>query len=155
MQNQYLWPEYPPIIVVEVVSLPMVAKMGKIFLFVDQQKIRNFEKTATKLGQNVIHEDSIVNVSFINGRPTQAFNFKLTLAILALRVCKPKGGQCMVTCLGAKEFSWPKELSGGPNVTKKTSGLDKARPVALVTSKSKGILVKPNPIQVSSAALCT
>ena len=67
----------------------------------------------------MIHEDSIVNVSFINGRPTRAFNFKLTPAILALRVCKPKGGQCMVTCLGAKKFSWPKELSGGPNVTKK------------------------------------
>ena len=38
---------------------------------------------------------------------------------------------------------------------KKTSGLDKAQPVAPVTSKSKGILVKPNPIQVSFVAPCT
>ena len=42
----------------------------------NQQKIRNFEKIGTKLGQNVIHGDPIVNVSVINGRPTPAFNFK-------------------------------------------------------------------------------
>ena len=56
----------------------------------NQQKIRNFEKFGTKLGQNVIHGDSIVNVSIINGRPIWAFNFKLTPAILALRVSKPR-----------------------------------------------------------------
>ena len=67
----------------------------------NQQKIRNFEKFGTKLGQNVIHGDSIVNVSIINGRPIWAFNFKLTPAILALRVCKLEGGRHIVTCLGA------------------------------------------------------
>ena len=29
-------------------------------------------------------------------------------------------------CLGAKEFNWPKDLSGGLKVTKQTSGLDEA-----------------------------
>ena len=37
----------------------------------------------------MIHGDPIVNVSVINGRPMWVFNFKLTPAILALRVCKP------------------------------------------------------------------
>ena len=50
-------------------------------------------------------------------------------------------------CLGAKEFNWPKDLSGGSEVTKLTGGLDKAQTVALVSSKSKGILIKPNPLQ--------
>ena len=45
-------------------------------IYGNQQKIRNFEKIGTKLGQNVIHGDPIVNVLFINGRPMQAFNFK-------------------------------------------------------------------------------
>ena len=57
-------------------------------------------------------------------------------------------------CLGAKEFNWPKDLSGGPEVTKLTGGLDKAKPVAPVSSKSKGILIKPNPLQVRFDALC-
>ena len=51
-------------------------------------------------------------------------------------------------CLGAKEFNWPKDLSGGPEVTKLTGGLDKAKPVAPMSSKSKGILIKLNPLQV-------
>ena len=52
-------------------------RSGKImFVYDNQQKIRNFEKFGTKLGQNVIHGDPIVNVLFINGRPMQAFNFK-------------------------------------------------------------------------------
>lgn len=33
------------------------------------------------------------NVSAFYGRPTWAFKFKLTPACLALRVCKPKGGE--------------------------------------------------------------
>ena len=37
----------------------------------------------------MIHGDPIVNVLVINGRPMWVFNFKLTLAILVLRVCKP------------------------------------------------------------------
>ena len=71
---------------------------GKLmFVYGNQQKIRNFEKIGTKLGQNVIHGDPIVNVSVINGRPTQAFNFKLTPTVLALRVCKLEGGRRIVT----------------------------------------------------------
>ena len=35
------------------------------------------------LGQNVIHEDPIVNVLVINGRPMCVFNFNLTSANLA------------------------------------------------------------------------
>ena len=58
-------------------------------IYGNQQKIRNFEKIGTKLGQYVIHGDPIVNVSVINGKPMWAFNFKLTPAILALRVSKP------------------------------------------------------------------
>ena len=99
----------------------------------NQQKIRNFEKNGTKWGQNVIHGDSIENGSAINGnvsalygKPTRAFKFKLTPAFLTLRVCKPEGGRRVVTCLGAKEISWPKDLSGGPKVTKQTGGLDEA-----------------------------
>ena len=46
----------------------------------------------TILGNNEIHGDPIVNVSVINGRPMRVFNFKLTSANLALRVCKPEGG---------------------------------------------------------------
>nr|POE92308.1 hypothetical protein CFP56_71994 [Quercus suber] len=47
-------------------------------------------------------------------------NFKLTPASLALRVCKPEGERRIVTCLGAKDFRWPKVLSGGLEVTKQT-----------------------------------
>ena len=57
-------------------------------------------------------------------------------------------------CLGAKEFNWPNDLSGGSEVTKLTGGLDKAQTVALVSSKSKGILIKPNPLQVRFDAPC-
>ena len=71
----------------------------------NQQKFRNFEKIGTNLRKNVIHGDPIVNVSVINGRPTWVFNFKLTFANLALKVCKPEGGQHVVTCLGVKDFS--------------------------------------------------
>ena len=73
-------------------------RSGKLMsVYGNQQKIRNFEKIGTKLGQNVIHGDPIVNVSVINGRPTRAFNFKLTPAVLALKVCKPEGGRHIVT----------------------------------------------------------
>lgn len=68
-------------------------RSGKLMsVYRNQQKIKNFEKIGTKLGQNVIHGDPIVNVSVINGRPMRVFNFKLTSANLALRVCKPEGG---------------------------------------------------------------
>ena len=60
-----------------------------------------------------------------------------------------------MTCLSAKEFNWPKDLSGGPKVIKQTGGLDKAQPVAPMSSKSMGILVKLNPPQVSFDAPCT
>ena len=92
------------------------------------------------------------NVSALNGRPTWAFKFKLTLATLALSVCKPEGGRRSVTWLGAKEFSWPKVLSDGPEVTKQTGGLVEAQPGVLVTSQKKGSLVKPNLFQVKSDA---
>ena len=46
-----------------------------------------------------------------------------------------------MTCLGAKEFCWPKDLSGGLEVIKQIGGLDKAQPVAPMSSKIKGILV--------------
>nr|POF14673.1 hypothetical protein CFP56_52659 [Quercus suber] len=78
----------------------------------------------------------LLSVYVINGRPTRAFNLKLTLAILALRVCKPEGGRRFVTCLGAKEFRWPKVLNGGPKITKQSDGLVKAQPVATVIGES-------------------
>ena len=121
----------------------------------NQQKIRNFEKIGTKLVQNVIHGDPLVNALVINGRLTWAFNFKLTPAILAVRVCKFEGGRRIVTCLGAKDFRWPKDLSGGPEVTKQTGGLDKAQPVAIVSSQSEGTLVKPNTLKGSSVVQFT
>ena len=108
-------------------QFPSGGRSGKLmFVYSNQQKIRNFEKIGTKLGQNVIHVDTIINVSVINDRPMQAFNFKLTPTVLALRVCKPEGGRRIVTCLGVKDFRWPKDLSGGLEVTKQTGGLDKA-----------------------------
>ena len=123
---------------------------GKLLsVFGNQQKIRNFEKFGTISGQNVIHGDPIENGSVINGkvsvkngRPTRAFNFRLTLAVLALRVCKPEGGRRFVTYLGAKDFKWPKVFSGGPEITEHSSGLVKAQLVATVFSLSGGTLVK-------------
>ena len=125
-------------------------RSGKLMsVYRNQQKIKNFEKIGTKLGQNVIHGDPIVNVSVINGRSTWAFIFKSTPAVLALSVCKPEGGRRFVTCLGAKEFSWPKDLSGRPEVTKQTGGFDKAQPMAPISSISEGILVKSNTLQIN------
>uniref|UniRef100_A0A7N2R375 Uncharacterized protein n=1 Tax=Quercus lobata TaxID=97700 RepID=A0A7N2R375_QUELO len=51
---------------------------------------------------------------------TWAFKFKLTPALLALRVCKPGGGRRVVSYLGAKEISWTKNFSGGLEVSKQT-----------------------------------
>ena len=115
---------------------------GKLLsVFGKKQKIRNFEKFGTISVQNVIHADplengSVINgnVSFKNGRPTQAFIFKLTPAVLDLRACKPKGGRRFVTCLGAKEIRWPRVFSGGPEFTELSGGLVKAQPVATVPS---------------------
>ena len=136
---------------------------GKLmFVFGNQQKTRNFKKFGTNLGQNVTHGDPKENVSVINGnvsirngRPTLAFNFKWTLAILALRVCKPEGGRRIVTCLGAKDFRWPKDLSGGPKVTKQIGGIVKAQPMAIVPSLSEGTLVKPNTLKGVSVGQST
>ena len=55
-------------------------------------------------------------VLVINGRPTRTCTFKLTLACLALRVCKSEGGKRSVTYLDAKNFRWPKEVSGRPEI---------------------------------------
>ena len=101
-------------------------RSGKsMFVYGNQQKIRNFEENGAKWGQNVIHGVSFENGSAINGnglafsnRPKRAFKFKLTPGFLALRVCKPEGGRCVVTCLSVEEFSWPKDLSVGLEVTK-------------------------------------
>jgi len=57
------------------------------------------------LGKNVIQGDSTVNRSVISGRPTCAFNFKLTSETLALRIFKPEGGKCCV--------SWLKPINRG------------------------------------------
>jgi len=56
-------------------------------------------------GSNMIHGDITINVSVINGRPTRVFNFKLTPANLALRICKPEGGRRVVSCLDNKALS--------------------------------------------------
>ena len=55
-------------------------------------KFRNFEKIGTKRGQNRFHGVSFENglarngnVSALSGRPTRAFKFNLTPALLALR----------------------------------------------------------------------
>jgi len=111
------------------------------------QKIRNFEKKGTKWGQNVIHGDFLENgsarngnVSTLYGRTTWAFKFKLTPALLALRVCKPGGGRRVVSYLGAKEISWTKNFSGGLEVSKQTGGLVEAQPVVQVPSLKKGNL---------------
>ena len=60
-----------------------------------------------------------------------------------------------MTCLGAKEISWPKDLSGGPEVTKQTGRLDEAQPVVQVPSYKKGNLVKPSFLHVKSDAQST
>ena len=60
-----------------------------------------------------------------------------------------------MTCLGAKEISWPKDLTGGPEVTKQTGGLDEAQPVVQVPSHKKGNLVKPSFLHVKSDAQST
>ena len=54
------------------------------------------------------------------------FNFNLTLTNLALRICKFEGGPRMVTYLGEKIVSWPKDLSNGLKNLKK--GLFKPNP---------------------------
>ena len=81
-------------------------------------------------------------VSVFNGRPTWTCTFKLTPACLALRVCKMEGGKRSVTYLDAKEFNWPKDVSGGPHIINLAGGLAQALPVVKV-SPLKGILVKP------------
>jgi len=115
---------------------------GKLLsVYSNQEKIKNFEKFGTNLGLNRIPGVLIENGSVINGNGL--LNFKLTPAILALRVCKLEGERRTVTCLGAKDFRWSKALSGGPEVAKQTGGLVKAHPVATVSSLSEGTLVKP------------
>ena len=84
----------------------------------------------------MIHGDFLENGSARNGnglalygRPTRAFKFKfkLTPALLALRVCKPEGGRrVVVSYLDVKEISWTKNFSGGPEVSKQTGGLVEA-----------------------------
>ena len=95
------------------------------------------------------------NVSALYGRPTRAFKFKLTPALLALRVCKPEGGRRVVSYLGAKEISWTKNFSGGPEASKQIGGLVEAQPVVQVPSIKKGNLVKPSFLQVKSNAQST
>nr|POE83745.1 hypothetical protein CFP56_06069 [Quercus suber] len=123
---------------------------GKILSAVGhQRKFRNFEKFRTILGQNRIPgghaENGLVikgKVSVINGRPTQTCTFKLTPACLALRVSKSEGGKRSVTYLDAKNFSWPKEVSGRPEILKHFGGLAQAQPVDTL-SPLKGNLVNP------------
>lgn len=45
------------------------------------------------------------NVSAFKGRPTRAFQFKLTPTTLALGVCKFENGRRSMTWLGDKELS--------------------------------------------------
>ena len=59
-----------------------------------------------------------------------------------MRVCKIEGRKHSVTYLDAKDFSWPKDVSGGPEIIKHSGGLAKAQPVDTV-SPLKGTLVKP------------
>ena len=84
----------------------------------------------------------------INGRRMRACTFKLTLAFLALRVCKFKGGKCTVTILGAKDVSRPKVSSRWPELPNQSSGLVKAHPMD-TTLALKGTLVKPGPLKAS------
>ena len=57
-----------------------------------------------------------------------------------------------MTFLNAKEISWPKDVGGGPVVTKLKGGLDEAQPVVQVPPFMKGSLVKPSSFQVKSGA---
>nr|POE97488.1 hypothetical protein CFP56_05481 [Quercus suber] len=125
-------------------------RSGKILSAVGhQRKFRNFEKFGAILEQNRSPgghaENGLVlkgKVSVINGRTTRTCTFKLNHASLALRVCKMEGGKRYVTYLDAKDFSWPKDVSGGPEIIKHSGGLAEAQ---LVESDFplKGILVKP------------
>ena len=60
-----------------------------------------------------------------------------------------------MTCLGAKEISWPKDLSGGPEVTKQIGGLDEAQPVVQMPSHKEGNLVKPSFLHMKLSAQST
>ena len=90
----------------------------------------------------MIHGDFLENGSARNGnglalygRPTCAFKFKLTPALLALRVCKPEGGRrVVVSYLDVKEINWTKNFSGGLEVSKQTGGLVEAQPVVQMSS---------------------
>ena len=117
-----------------------------------QRQFRDFKKTGTTLGHNMIHGDPRVNVSVINGRPTRVFKFKLTTANLALRICKSEGGRHMVNYLGDKGVSWPKDLSGGLEILNQTDGLGKAQSVDTVDPLREGNTVKPNPTLLNSSA---
>ena len=66
------------------------------------------------------------NVLVKHGRPMRAFKFELSLAVSALRVCKPEDGRRVVTCLGTTEIKWPKDISGGPEISELIGGLVKA-----------------------------
>ena len=72
----------------------------------------------------------------------------MTPAFLALRVYKSEGRKHTVTNLGAKDVSWPKVSSGGPEILTQFGGPIKAHPV--VTSLAlKGTLVKPSSVKAS------
>ena len=123
-----------------------------LFAYGHQQKFRNFEKFGAILGQNGIPELPTVNgfvlngkVSVINGRPTRTVTFKLTPALLALRVSKPEDGKRFVTYMGSKVFNWPKASSGGPEPINQSGGLVKAHPME-TDSSLKGTLVIPVPL---------
>ena len=112
------------------------------------------------MGQNVIHGDHTENgsvfngkVSVKNGRPMRVFNFKLTPAVLDMRVCKPEGGRRYVICMGTKEFRGGKVVGGGLEITKTSGGLFKAQSVATVPSLSEGILVNPKSVEEVSVAV--
>ena len=114
-----------------------------------QQKFKNFEKFGAILGQNgnpglLTVNGSVLNskVLVINGRPTRAVTFKLTPALLALRVSKLEGKKHSVTYMGSKVLSWPKASSGGLEPINQFGGLFKAHPVE-IDSSLKGTLVKP------------
>ena len=115
-----------------------------------QQKFKNFEKVGANLGQSGIPEVPIVNglvlngnVLVINGRSTRTCIFKLTPATLALKVCKTEGGKRSVYCMDKNEFSWPKVLSGGPELIIQSDGLAKAQ----LVESLKGTLDKPGSVK--------
>ena len=126
---------------------------GKLFsAYGHQQKFKNFEKFGAILRQNENPRLPSVNgsvlngkVSVINGRPTQAVTFKLTPALLALRVSKLEGEKRSVTYMGSKVLSWPKASSGRPEPINQSSELVKAHPVE-TDSSFKGTLVQPIPL---------